>query len=38
MFGGNELVARLGTEVLDVVDEEGVGERLLDEEDYLCTS
>jgi hypothetical protein len=38
MFGGDELVARLGPQVFDVVDEEGVGERLLDEENDLCTA
>ena len=38
MFGGDELVARLSAQVFDVVDEEGVGERLLDEEDDLCTA
>jgi hypothetical protein len=35
MFGGDELVARLRSQVFDIVDEEGVGERLLDEEDDL---
>jgi hypothetical protein len=38
LLGGNELVARLCAEVLDVVDEEGVGEGVLGEEYYLGAS
>lgn len=38
MLGGDELIARFGTQIFDIIDEEGVGERLLDEEDELCTA
>jgi hypothetical protein len=38
MFGSYKLVARRGANVFDVVDEKGVGERLLDEKDYLSTA
>ena len=31
MFGGDKLVACLGSEVFDVVDEKGVDEGLLDQ-------
>jgi hypothetical protein len=37
MFGGDKLVARICSEVFDIVHEERVGERLLNEEDDLCT-
>lgn len=36
MFGGNELVACLCAEVLDIVYEERIGQRLSDEENNLC--
>jgi hypothetical protein len=35
VFGGDELVAGISAQVFDIVDEEWVGERLLDEEDDL---
>lgn len=37
MFGGDELVTRLRAQVFDIVDEEGVGEGLLNQKDDLCT-
>jgi hypothetical protein len=38
MFGGDELVARIRSKVFDVVHEEWIGERLLNEENDLCAS
>lgn len=38
MLGGDELVAGLGAQVFDVVDEKGVNERLTDQENNLCTA
>jgi hypothetical protein len=37
MLSGDELVARIGSEVFDIIHEERVGERLLNEENNLCT-
>jgi hypothetical protein len=38
MLGGYEFVVGLCAEVFDVVDEERVGERLSNEQDYLRTA
>ena len=38
MFSGDKLVACLGSEVFDVVDEEGVDKGLPNQENNLCTS
>lgn len=38
MLGGDKLVACLGSEVFDVVDEEGVDKGLSNQENNLCTS
>lgn len=38
MFGGDELVACLRAQVFDVINEEGVGEGMLSEENYLGAS
>lgn len=38
MLGGDELVARLFSQVFDVVDEEGVGQGLLDQKNDLSSA
>ena len=38
VLGGNKLVSAFGAQVFNVVYEEGIVERLLDEEDDLCTA
>lgn len=38
LLGGYELVAGLGAQVFDVVDEKGVGEGVLREEDELSAA
>lgn len=38
MFGGDEVVVGVVADVLDVVDDEGIAEGVLGEEDDLCAS